>query len=80
MARPEWLPVLDLLVRDESNPRSIAFQLVGLHDYVRRIGSTYRRASASGMAAAVDALDGDRPRRRPATTAARACGELLEEW
>ena len=27
MARPEWLPVLDLLIRDEANPRSIAFQV-----------------------------------------------------
>ncbi len=26
MARPEWLPVLDLLIRDPSNPRSLEFQ------------------------------------------------------
>jgi uncharacterized circularly permuted ATP-grasp superfamily protein/uncharacterized alpha-E superfamily protein len=32
MARPEWLPVLDLLISDEANPRSIAFQLMGLYD------------------------------------------------
>ena len=38
MAKPEWLPVLDLLIRDDSNPRSIAFQLRGLNDYVQRIG------------------------------------------
>src|SRR5258706_9411967 len=37
MTRPEWLPVLDLLVRDEANPRSIAFQVVGLRDFVRRL-------------------------------------------
>jgi uncharacterized circularly permuted ATP-grasp superfamily protein/uncharacterized alpha-E superfamily protein len=35
--RPQWLPVLDLLVCDEANPRSIAFQVRGLHDYVRRL-------------------------------------------
>jgi uncharacterized alpha-E superfamily protein len=35
--RPEWLPVLDLLVRDEANPRSIAFQVLGLRDFVRRL-------------------------------------------
>jgi uncharacterized circularly permuted ATP-grasp superfamily protein/uncharacterized alpha-E superfamily protein len=35
MARPEWLPVLDLLIRDEANPRSIAFQLMGLYDYAQ---------------------------------------------
>jgi uncharacterized circularly permuted ATP-grasp superfamily protein/uncharacterized alpha-E superfamily protein len=37
MSRPEWLPVLDLLVRDEANPRSIAFQVFGLRDFVRRL-------------------------------------------
>lgn len=34
---PEWLPVLDLLVRDEANTRSIAFQVRGLGDFVRRL-------------------------------------------
>jgi uncharacterized alpha-E superfamily protein len=29
-ARPEWLPVLDLLLRDETNPRSIVFQIDGI--------------------------------------------------
>ena len=42
MARPEWAPTLDLLVRDESNPRSVAFQLYGLHDFLGRL------AEASG--------------------------------
>jgi uncharacterized alpha-E superfamily protein len=37
MARPEWLPVLDLLIRDEANPRSIAFQIHGLYDYSQRL-------------------------------------------
>lgn len=37
MARPEWLPVLDLLIRDEANPRSIAYQVLGLRDYAQRL-------------------------------------------
>jgi len=37
MARPEWMPVLDLLIRDEANPRSIAFQVHGLRDYAQRL-------------------------------------------
>jgi uncharacterized circularly permuted ATP-grasp superfamily protein/uncharacterized alpha-E superfamily protein len=37
MTRPEWLPVLDLVVCDESNPRSIAFQLRGMRDYLDRL-------------------------------------------
>ncbi len=40
-ARPEWLPALDLLVRDEANPRSIAFQVRGLRDYVRRLSEMF---------------------------------------
>ncbi len=57
-ARPEWLPVLDLLVRDEANPRSIAFQVRGLRDYVRRLtdlfgdlGDEKLEAAAAGLAA-----------------------------
>jgi uncharacterized alpha-E superfamily protein len=37
VARPEWLPVLDLLICDEANPRSIAFQLIGLNDIAQRL-------------------------------------------
>ena len=37
MARPEWLPVLDLLILDEANPRSVAFQLMGLNDIAQRL-------------------------------------------
>ena len=48
MARPEWLPVLDLLVRDVTNPRSVAFQLKGLHDFVGRVKDAYGVGDASG--------------------------------
>ena len=41
MAQPEWLPVLDLLILDESNPRAIAFQLEGLLSYLTRIEKSY---------------------------------------
>ncbi|HEX9432211.1 MAG TPA: circularly permuted type 2 ATP-grasp protein [Burkholderiales bacterium] len=41
MARPDWLPVLDLLIRDEANPRSIAFQVQGLRDYARRLSDLF---------------------------------------
>jgi uncharacterized circularly permuted ATP-grasp superfamily protein/uncharacterized alpha-E superfamily protein len=37
MARPQWLPVLDLLLLDESNPRSVLFQLDGLIKSLKRI-------------------------------------------
>ena len=36
MAHPEWLPLLDLLMLDESNPRSLVFQLNGLIKFLPR--------------------------------------------
>jgi uncharacterized circularly permuted ATP-grasp superfamily protein/uncharacterized alpha-E superfamily protein len=58
--RPQWLPVLDLLVRDEANPRAIAFQVHGLRDYVRKLTDlfgTIGEESFDGAAAALAALD-----------------------
>ena len=43
LAAPEWLPVLDMVVRDEANPRSIAFQAKGLADFIARLEATPRR-------------------------------------
>jgi uncharacterized alpha-E superfamily protein len=40
-AQPEWLPVLDLLVLDASNPRSILFQLDGVIESLKKIGRSY---------------------------------------
>jgi uncharacterized circularly permuted ATP-grasp superfamily protein/uncharacterized alpha-E superfamily protein len=37
IGQPEWLPVLDLVLRDDTNPRSVAFQLRGLADVLARI-------------------------------------------
>ncbi|HTQ99292.1 MAG TPA: circularly permuted type 2 ATP-grasp protein [Candidatus Acidoferrum sp.] len=37
MAQPEWLPVIDLLVRDDSNPHSLLFQAIGICDYLRKL-------------------------------------------
>jgi uncharacterized alpha-E superfamily protein len=42
MARPEWLPALDLLLLDDANPRAVVFQLDGL------IGALNRVAAAHG--------------------------------
>ncbi len=40
-AQPQWLPVLDLLLLDESNTRSILFQLEGILQSVQKISLTY---------------------------------------
>jgi uncharacterized circularly permuted ATP-grasp superfamily protein/uncharacterized alpha-E superfamily protein len=61
MARPQWLPVLDLLVRDPSNPRSIAFQLKGLEDFLRRIVDAYGDFDVERLGPVIAALDGIDP-------------------
>jgi uncharacterized alpha-E superfamily protein len=45
-AQPEWLPVLDLLVLDESNPRSIIFQLDGALKNLDKITRSYGAGQA----------------------------------
>ncbi len=41
MAKPEWLPALDLLLLDASNPRAVIFQLDGLVGYLNRIAAVH---------------------------------------
>ena len=40
-AQPQWLPVLDLLLLDASNPRSIMFQFDGILGALRKIALTH---------------------------------------
>lgn len=41
MTSPEWMPVLDLIVLDGSNPRSVLFQARGVKDYLEVLESSY---------------------------------------
>lgn len=79
MARPQWLPVLDLLVRDVANPRSIAFQLKGLHDFLGRIEDAYGGGVEERLDAAVLALEALDPDLDLQHGGARL-PPLLEEW
>jgi uncharacterized circularly permuted ATP-grasp superfamily protein/uncharacterized alpha-E superfamily protein len=54
--RPQWLPVLDLLVLDEANPRSIAFQVRGLRDYVRKLSELFGSLGEENLDGAAAAL------------------------
>ena len=40
-SKPEWLPCLDLLLLDESNPRSILFQIDGIRKNLKKITAKY---------------------------------------
>ena len=56
LAAPEWLPVLDMLVRDDANPRSLAFQAKGLTEYVAKIEATHGHFTGDTLAPAYAAL------------------------
>ena len=56
LAAPEWLPVLDMVMRDESNPRSLAFQAKGLADFIARLEATHGEFASSILAPAHAAL------------------------
>ena len=79
LVAPEWLPVLDLLVRDDANPRSVAFQVKGLSEYIAKLESTHGRfgsdvlAPAQALLRALDPID-----LHPDSTALAACLERLQ--
>ncbi|MES2934167.1 MAG: circularly permuted type 2 ATP-grasp protein [Pseudomonadota bacterium] len=63
MAQPEWLPVLDLLILDESNPRSVLFQVQGLLKYLQKLALTYGPCGEhifTPLLAQLQAIDADR--------------------
>jgi len=53
---PEWLPVLDLLLRDETSPRSVAFQMKGLVEYVDKLERAHGRFASDVLAPGMAAL------------------------
>jgi uncharacterized circularly permuted ATP-grasp superfamily protein/uncharacterized alpha-E superfamily protein len=56
LVAPEWLPVLDLLVRDEVVPRSLAFQVKGLAEYVAKLELSHGRFGSDVVAPGQAAL------------------------
>ncbi len=58
MARAEWLPVLDLLVLDSTNPRSVRFQADGVYSYLKKLEDTYGNCGSELLRPGIEALDG----------------------
>jgi uncharacterized alpha-E superfamily protein len=56
MARAEWLPVLDLLVMDGANPRSVVFQTIGMAADLAKLELNYGACGSDLLAAEVAAL------------------------
>jgi uncharacterized alpha-E superfamily protein len=63
MARPEWLPVLHLLVLDAANPRSVSFQAHGVYSYLKKLEDTYGNCGSELLRPAVEALESLDPAR-----------------
>ncbi len=57
MARPEWLPVLDLLVLDADNPRSLMFQIAGIHSALLKLEAAYGACGSELFGMAVTTLE-----------------------
>ena len=53
---PEWLPVLDMVMRDETNPRSLAFQVKGLAEFIAKLEATHGAFASMVLAPAHAAL------------------------
>jgi uncharacterized circularly permuted ATP-grasp superfamily protein/uncharacterized alpha-E superfamily protein len=87
LVAPEWLPVLDLLVRDPQNPRSLAFQLKGLVDFVERLETQHGAFGLDVLAPARQALarlgpadlDPDSETLAATLRAARRCAHTLSD-
>jgi len=56
LAAPEWLPVLDMVMRDEANSRSLAFQAKGLADFIAKLEATHGEFASGILAPAHAAL------------------------
>jgi len=59
--QPEWLPVLDLLLCDETNPRSILFQVHGIQRNLHKIAQTHGPCGEHLLAPLNEALRALRP-------------------
>jgi uncharacterized circularly permuted ATP-grasp superfamily protein/uncharacterized alpha-E superfamily protein len=56
LAAPEWLPVLDMVMRDDANPRSLAFQAKGLAEFIAKLETTHGEFASAILAPAHAAL------------------------
>jgi uncharacterized circularly permuted ATP-grasp superfamily protein/uncharacterized alpha-E superfamily protein len=56
LVAPEWLPVLDMLLRDDTNPRAVAFQVKGLSEYIAKLELSHGRFASDVLAPAQAAL------------------------
>lgn len=56
LTSPEWLPVLDLIIRDDGNPRALRFLADGVLDFLRKLQLRFGPCGGDELAVAVAAL------------------------
>ena len=56
LSSPEWLPVLDLIVLDEGNPRALRFLADGVLDFLRKLQKRFGPCGGDEFERAVLAL------------------------
>ena len=56
LSSPEWLPVLDLLVLDAANPRSVMFQASGIFGYLGKLEEAHGACGSELFAPQLQAL------------------------
>lgn len=61
-ARPDWVRTLDLLLLDETNPRSVMFQLQGIVQYQEKLALTYGYCGAKLLSTVMNELKALSPR------------------
>jgi uncharacterized alpha-E superfamily protein len=81
MARPEWLPVLDLLILDGANPRSVIFQTTSMASDLAKLELNYGACGSDLLAVQVTALKKLNPARdlQPASENLRNCVDGLRQ-
>jgi uncharacterized circularly permuted ATP-grasp superfamily protein/uncharacterized alpha-E superfamily protein len=82
-AGPQWATVLDLLLADASNPRSLAFQIAALSDHMDnlpRVESCQEAVSARALCALVVSRDWSAMAEAELSGADRALGALLDRF
>ena len=78
LSSPEWLPVLDLIVMDDANPRALHFLADGVLDFLRKLQARFGPCGGDELATAVAALSALEPGRDLHPDSARLASALAQ--
>jgi uncharacterized alpha-E superfamily protein len=78
LSSPEWLPVLDLIVMDDANPRALHFLADGVLDFLRKLQARFGPCGGDELATALAALEALEPGRDLHPDSARLASALAQ--